>query len=207
MLAPGYDRSVNTTPVVVLSPEHLARYGDSMSDDHRTDRPTVDQPAPDQHQMLPKEQWYASLPTFMASAAALITDQDGSVLVVKPNYRPWWNLPGGVLEADEPPHLGCAREIAEETGLPVTVGRLLVMAWLPPTPIRKASFATLFDAGTVTDPGSVRLQTEELDEYAFVPVERAIGLLKASTAAILAEGVRVRPGTEVGYLWDLPVTA
>src|ERR1022692_3519136 len=39
--------------------------------------------------------WYASLPVLYASAAALITDAAGQVLLVKPNYRDHWTLPGG----------------------------------------------------------------------------------------------------------------
>ncbi len=53
--------------------------------------------------------WFASLPTMYGSAAALITDTDGPsarVLLVKPNYRAGWSLPGGILEQGEPPHVG-----------------------------------------------------------------------------------------------------
>ena len=42
------------------------------------------------------------------SAAALITDTDGPsarVLLVKPNYRARWSLPGGILEEGEPPRV------------------------------------------------------------------------------------------------------
>jgi hypothetical protein len=42
--------------------------------------------------------WYASLATMYASAAALITSPSGEVLLVKPNYRELWSLPGGILE-------------------------------------------------------------------------------------------------------------
>ena len=72
--------------------------------------------------------WYAGLATMYGAAAALITDPSGGVLLVKPNYRDHWSLPGGVLEHGEPPHRGCAREVAEEVGLQITVGPLLVVA-------------------------------------------------------------------------------
>jgi len=47
--------------------------------------------------------WYARLPTMFAAAAALFTSADGRVLLVKPNYRNHWSLPGGILEHGEPP--------------------------------------------------------------------------------------------------------
>src|SRR3974377_1467290 len=62
------------------------------------------------------------------TAAALITSPSGDVLLVKPNYRELWSLPGGVLEDGEPPHVGCAREVLEELGLSVPVGARLARA-------------------------------------------------------------------------------
>ena len=38
--------------------------------------------------------WYARLPTMFAAAAALFTGSEGRVLLVKPNYREHWSLPG-----------------------------------------------------------------------------------------------------------------
>ena len=67
--------------------------------------------------------WYARLPTMFAAAAALFTSADGGLLLVKPNYRNHWSLPGGILEHGEPPHEGCRREVKEELGLDVTPGR------------------------------------------------------------------------------------
>ena len=43
--------------------------------------------------------WYARLPTMFGAAAALFTDAAGRVLLVKPNYRDHWSLPGGILDA------------------------------------------------------------------------------------------------------------
>ena len=71
--------------------------------------------------------WYARLPTMFAAAAGLFTSADGRMLLVKPNYRNHWSLPGGILEHGEPPHEGCRREVKEELGLDITPGRLLVV--------------------------------------------------------------------------------
>ena len=80
--------------------------------------------------------WYASLATMYGTAAALITSPSGDVLLVKPNYRELWSLPGGVLEDGEPPHVGCAREVREELGLAQPVGPLLAVAWIAPEGVR-----------------------------------------------------------------------
>ena len=50
--------------------------------------------------------------------------RDGQVLLLK-NEHEEWELPGGKLELGEEPPACVAREITEETGLPVTTGPIL----------------------------------------------------------------------------------
>lgn len=50
--------------------------------------------------------------------------RDSRVLLLK-NEREEWELPGGKLELGEEPAACVAREITEETGLPVTTGPIL----------------------------------------------------------------------------------
>ena len=42
--------------------------------------------------------WFAQLPGVVVAAGALITDPAGRILLVKPNYRDHWTLPGGICE-------------------------------------------------------------------------------------------------------------
>jgi len=122
--------------------------------------------------LMDERDWYASLATSYGSAAALITDHDGpaaSVLLVKPNYRDHWNLPGGMLEDGEPPHVGCFREVEEELGLSLDLGGLLAVTWAGPEGERpKPSVSWVFDGGVLADPEAIRLQKEELDDWRFV---------------------------------------
>ena len=114
--------------------------------------------------------WYASLATMYGTAAALITSPADDVLLVKPNYRALWSLPGGILEDGEPPDVGCAREVREELGISVPVGPLLAVDWIPPEGLRpRPLVAFVFDGGVLTDPSVIVLQESELDEFRFVP--------------------------------------
>jgi len=113
--------------------------------------------------------WYAGLPTMFGSAAALLTDPTGRVLLVKPNYREYWSLPGGIIEHGEPPHAGCRREVAEELGLDITPGPLLAIDWTPPAGVRPRPIVHfVFDGGELEEHAPIRLQEEELDGYRFV---------------------------------------
>ncbi len=112
--------------------------------------------------------WFAQLPGAVVAAGALITDPAGRVLLVKPNYRDYWTLPGGICEHGEPPHAGCAREVFEEIGLELPVGGLLAIDWSQPygTDARPIMHF-LFDGGALDDGAGIVLQREELDDFRF----------------------------------------
>jgi 8-oxo-dGTP diphosphatase len=112
--------------------------------------------------------WFAGLPGVVVSAAALITDPAGQVLLVKPNYRDHWSLPGGICELGEPPHTACAREVAEEIGLDRQPGALLAIDWSQPFGQQvRPIMAFVFDGGTLADGSGIVLQAEELDGHRF----------------------------------------
>jgi 8-oxo-dGTP diphosphatase len=58
-------------------------------------------------------------PTFTASAAGIITNAEGKVLLLNQVLRPTsgWGVPGGFLNTGEQPEAALRREIREETGL------------------------------------------------------------------------------------------
>lgn len=64
------------------------------------------------------------IPRHSVSVTAIVTREDGRVLVIKRDDDGRWVPPGGVLELAETPQEGCAREVLEETGYRVEVGEL-----------------------------------------------------------------------------------
>jgi len=158
-----------------------------------------------EHEWLPPDEWYASLPSVFVAAGGLITDTSGAVLLVKPNYRDHWGLPGGMTEEAEPPHLTCGREIEEETGLAVRVGELLVAGWAPPLAERpKPMIFLLYDCGTVPVDVPIRLQASELDAYAFLPPAEAEARLDPLVARRLPAALKARETGRTAYLVTAP---
>ncbi|MBG0829923.1 NUDIX hydrolase [Planomonospora sp. ID67723] len=150
---------------------------------------------------LEPAEWYATLPTVFASACLLFTDAEDRVLLVKPNYRPYWMIPGGVIEPGELPQECAAREIGEELGLAVRAGDLLVVDWSPPVDDRPRVLVNfLFDGGVLDGPVELRLQAEELDDAAFLPWEEAAALLAAHNAPRLPAARRARKERRTIYL-------
>jgi len=158
---------------------------------------------PDPVRFTPAEEaaWYAQLPTMFGAAGALFTDHDGRVLLVKPNYREHWSLPGGIMEQDEPPHEACRREILEELGLDIVADRLLVVGWAGlegrrPRPVMHF----VFDGGTLASDVSIRLQAEELDDYRFVEPGDLASYLPPIIAARVTAALRSRAAGGAAYL-------
>ncbi|NUW29859.1 NUDIX hydrolase [Nonomuraea sp. SMC257] len=146
------------------------------------------------------EIYYAQLAAVHIATGALITDPAGRVLIVKPNYRPHWLIPGGMVDDGEPPHEACARELKEELGVHVGVERLLVVDWAPAYGARtRPILYLLFDAGDLHDT-RIRLQHDELDDYAFVDPEKAEAHLAPGVAARVPAALKARTAGTTIYL-------
>ncbi len=137
--------------------------------------------------------WYASLPCVVVAAGGLITEPSGRVLLVKPNYRELWALPGGICEYGEPPHRGCQRELAEELGLDIPVGRLLAVDWSQPHGAdAKPIMHFVFDAGELADGAGIVIQQAELDGYQFVPPAELASYLPDFGLARVSAAIKAR---------------
>jgi ADP-ribose pyrophosphatase YjhB (NUDIX family) len=144
----------------------------------------------------------ARMPRKRIAAGALIRDDHRRILFVVPNYRPWLDIPGGVVEADEPPKAACRREVAEEVGLDLVVGRLLVIDWLPTHGVWGDALNLIFDGGTIdaeTMDGATA-QDDELDGLALLSLAEASGRLRPSQTRRLAAAVAALDETAPRYL-------
>lgn len=145
--------------------------------------------------------WYASLATLYGTAAALVTSPADDILLVKPNYRESWSLPGGILEDGERPEDGCAREVLEEIGLSLPLGPLLAVHWIAPEePRPKPLVAFVFDGGVLDDFSPIVLQESELDESRLVPPSALADYLPPRMASRVAGALRARSTGRTVYL-------
>lgn len=88
-------------------------------------------------------------PTKTCAGGALIRDSTGRVLFVVPIYKAVLDIPGGMTEDDESPKAATVREIREELGLSVSLGRLLVVDWTPRNGVWRDCHQFVFDGGVV----------------------------------------------------------
>ncbi len=115
------------------------------------------------------------------SAGAIILDQGGGLLILKPTYKSGWTIPGGIMEADgESPWDACQREVLEETGLILDAGRLVCVDTRPAKPGRRLGLRFLFHCGMITaqQKASVLVQPEEVSQFRFAMPDDAFALLR-----------------------------
>jgi 8-oxo-dGTP diphosphatase len=132
------------------------------------------------------------LPRVPASAGALLHDGAGRILVLKPTYKSGWTVPGGQVEEDgESPWAACRREVAEETGLVVTAGRLACVDFLHPRPGRPGGMRFLFDCGVVpaADRARIVLQEGEIGDHRWARPDEADELLSGPVGRRVARAL------------------
>ncbi len=133
-----------------------------------------------------------SLPAKRMGAGALIRNEAGEILVVKPVYKARWELPGGAVENGESPRAACEREIAEELQLGLVAGEMVCVDYNSSTGDYLESLMFLFDVGLLDDAtlASIRLDPGELSEYRFVAIDEAVVMLDERVARRLEAVVR-----------------
>lgn len=138
----------------------------------------------------------AGLPTKRVVAKVLLRDHTGRILMTQGPFGGGWDIPGGVVEPDEPPRVGAVREVREELDVDLTdsVGRLLLVDWLPPERGWDDACLLVFDGGAhdASLVEAMTLQASEIGAVAFVePVDalRRTLLPMARCLPTLLEGV------------------
>lgn len=111
-------------------------------------------------------EYLASLPRTRGAAAALLTDAQDRILLVKPTYRDGWFLPGGVIELGESPLTACVRECREELGFVPRLDGIICYDWAPPKGPVDATNVWVF-AGRVTaeEVAGIVLPPDELSAH------------------------------------------
>ena len=131
--------------------------------------------------------------------AALITNESGDVLIVKPEHKEGWIFPGGYVEVGESPSEACHREMRAELGTEITGPHRLLSVDYRGNADEYIMF--IFDGGVFTSEmvSAIKLPPSLL-EYRFVAPDEAMKLLRPNSARRLTATLESRHKTEIAYL-------
>jgi 8-oxo-dGTP diphosphatase len=141
--------------------------------------------------MLPREDYLKSLAR-KRNAAGLILLVDGKILIVKPNYKDVWLLPGGVVDELESPLAAARRECREELGFDPVIDRLLLVDYRCEDSATDGwhealHFVFLVQLPSDFRPEQIAIPNNELDEWKLVtPADSATYLSPHSARRVIA---------------------
>ncbi|MEU1353022.1 NUDIX hydrolase [Streptomyces cinnamoneus] len=135
------------------------------------------------------------------AAGALFFDDQGQVLLVRPSYKPKWEIPGGYIEVGESPFDACRREVLEELGISPAIGPLLVVDWAP-SETEGDKMLFVFDGGRleVEQVAAMKLAADELLAADFHPAEALDDLLIPRLARRVKRAITVLAEGRTQYL-------
>ncbi|MFJ8230482.1 NUDIX domain-containing protein [Streptomyces sp. NPDC094448] len=135
------------------------------------------------------------------ASGALFFDAYGRVLLVKPSYKPLWEIPGGYIEQGESPLAACRREVEEELGITPDIGHLLVVDWAP-SPAEGDKTLYIFDGGELGpgDTTSIRPAPQELLAAEFQSTNALDQLLIPRLARRVKQAIAAREIGRTHYL-------
>ena len=146
-------------------------------------------------------EYYKTLPTKRMGAGALIFNDKNELLVVKPTYKNYWSIPGGVVSQDESPRSACMREIREEIGIDIAALDFVCVDYMSAESEKEKgeNLQFIFYGGILNKDAiqNIQLEAKELGEYAFVSIDRAMTMFGKNMAARLPkciEAIRNKAG-------------
>lgn len=134
------------------------------------------------------------------AAGVLFFDEADRVLLVRPSYKPGWDIPGGYVEPGESPKQACAREVEEELGITPPIGSLLVVDWAP-HPDEGDKMLFVFDGGLLAadHQSGIRPDPAEVAEWRFQTADALEELMPARLSRRLVTALSARRDGHAAY--------
>lgn len=139
-------------------------------------------------------------PAHVMASGVLVWDETGRLLLVKTHHREELILPGGLVEKGESPAEAARREVAEELGLKLSLGRLLAVQYLGAQGEIPSTVQFVFDSEPAPGTPGLRLQEDEIAEAFWLAPAEALARLGVRGRERVGAALAARAGTPVQFL-------
>ncbi|MFE7099395.1 NUDIX domain-containing protein [Streptomyces erythrochromogenes] len=145
----------------------------------------------------------ADRPAPLVAATGIVLDTRGRVLVLTTSYATDPELPGGTVEDTETAEQGLARELLEELGIGVPVGRLLAVDSRPPGPLGRSLIVHVHLVGPLPPREAAAISLGDGETAArWLRPEEACAVLPARVASRLRAGLAALHTGSFAHLVD-----
>lgn len=148
--------------------------------------------------------WLKRQPKKRMGAGVLLFDEKERLLIVKPNYKTGWTIPGGVVEKNESPRQACVREVREEIGLVLKSMKLVGLDYIFDQKAKGENLQFIFYGGVLLakKKQAIKLQKKELKDFNFVSLAQALVMLRKRMARRLPYCLNAIRRNTCAYLED-----
>ena len=152
--------------------------------------------------LLSDEEYYGNLPKKHIGAGVLIFNKIHQLLIVKPNYKEGWSIPGGGVDTDESPMVAAVRETKEEIGLDLENITLVCIEYTLKKGIKPETLQFIFYGGEldVNEISKISLDKNEHSEFKFVDISEAINLLNERQQYIIPFCIEAIKNKNTAYI-------
>lgn len=122
--------------------------------------------------------FYKNLPKKRMGVGVLFFNENDELLILKPTYKNYWSIPGGIIDKNESPQKAGIREVKEEIGLDLKNPRFLCIEYIPDLG-KDENLQFIFYGGILdsTQIENIKINNEEISDYKFLKLEEAQKIL------------------------------
>jgi len=116
-----------------------------------------------------QKNWIQLATKRISSSGVMLEDSDGKLLVVKATYKPYWTVPGGLVDDRETPKQAAVREVFEEIGVRINERDMVFILVADRMSSQLQTYQFLFKAKLSNDmKAHIILQDSEIEDCALV---------------------------------------
>ena len=126
----------------------------------------------------PSPEYRKAIPRKRMASGVLLFNKEEKLLIVKPSYKDYWSMPGGIIDANESPRQTALREVTEEIGIQPEQCQFLCLDYISAEKERDEMLEFTFYGGKLDQKQieNIKIDEDEISDYKFVDTDEAMDL-------------------------------